>query len=173
MEKKPLKKITKVRLKNIGLFYLQRFESSVQNLREVLKRRVFKYAFENPDFDVLKANEWIEEILVEFQNAGYLCDERFAELKVRDYVLAGKPARYIKTKLKMKGISEDKVEELLENEDYDPFETALNFARKKKIGPYRIKSEDRKACFQKDLGTLVRAGFDYDIALEIMNKDMP
>ena len=70
-KEKKLKKITKERLKNIGLYYLERFESSVQNLKNVLKRRVSRYAFQNPDFNVRQVDLWIEEILGEFEKAGY------------------------------------------------------------------------------------------------------
>ena len=42
---KALRKITKQRLKNIGLYYLKRFESSEDNLRQVLRRRVNDYAY--------------------------------------------------------------------------------------------------------------------------------
>ncbi len=44
IQRRPAKKITKLRLKNIGLYYLERFESSVDNLRQVLMRRVNDYA---------------------------------------------------------------------------------------------------------------------------------
>ncbi len=169
MEKKSFKKITKNRLKNIGLFYLERFESSVQNLRDVLKRRVQKYAHANPDFKKEEAYEWIEEILSEFQSAGYLSNERFANLKIKDYLNAGKSARYIKTKLKIKGIDENKIKEILDRENYDPEKSALRFCLKKKIGPYRENDEKRNEYRQKDLGAVVRAGFDYDVAVKVLN----
>ena len=44
---KVLRKITPQRLKNIALYYLKRFESSVANLRSVLQRRVNDYAYQN------------------------------------------------------------------------------------------------------------------------------
>ncbi len=170
-KKKVLKKITKQRLKNIGLYYLERFESSVQNLRDVLKRRVDKYAYENKDFDKAQAYQWIEEVLEEFQKLNYVNDERYAELKIKDYLNAGKPARYIKTKLKAKGVNEDDVEDLLSKEDYDPKEMALKFAKKKKIGPYRLDFDEQKEFRQKDMGTLLRAGFDYEIVCDILSQN--
>ncbi len=172
MEKKSLKKITKTRLKNIGLFYLRRFESSVQNLRDVLKRRVQKYGFLNPDFNKDEAYLWIEEILEEFQKAGYLDNARFADLKIRDYLNAGKSARYIENKLKMKGIDENQIKEILKKENYDPIKNALHFCLKKKIGPYRENDEKRNEYRPKDLGALVRAGFDYDVALNVLGTNI-
>ena len=47
--------------------------------------------------------------------------------------------------------------------------TALNFARKKNLGGFREDAEKRREMRQKDMGTLVRAGFDYDLVLNILD----
>ena len=152
---KKQKKITKQRLKNIALYYLKRFESSVENK-------------ENPDFDKFVAYQWIEEILTDLQKLHYLDDDRFAEIKIRSYLKSGKPARYIINKLREKGIKENKVNDLLMEQNYDPFNMALKFVKKKKIGPYRIDDSLKNSMRQKDMATLVRAGFDYDIACKVI-----
>lgn len=169
---KKTKKITKERLKNIGLFYLERFESTVQNLRAVLKRRIDKYAFENPDFDKNEAYGWVEEILSMFENMGYVNDARYAEMKVRDYLAAGKSARYIKTKLYAKGVDENTAETLIEAQNYDGKTAALKFAQKKHIGPYRKNEEERELFRKKDMACLLRAGFNYDDVCDILNMEI-
>lgn len=169
LKTKKTKKITKERLKNIGLYYMQRFESSVQNLREVLTRRIDKYAFENKDYDKKEAYVWVEELLTEFQHLGYINDERYADFKVRDYLSAGKSARYIKTKLKQKGIKENTLDMLIESQNYDGKAAALKYAQKKHIGPYRLNDEERKNFKQKDMASLLRAGFDYDDVCDVLN----
>lgn len=166
---KVLKKITKQRLKNIALYYLKRYESSVENLRQVLKRRVNDYAYQNKEFDKSEAYGWIEEIVSDFEGYGYVNDERFIEIRVRDYINAGKSTRYIRGKLREKGISEELAGSVLENQEYDEFETALKLARKKHIGPFRVDEEIRFENRQKDMGTLVRAGFNYDIVLQVLD----
>ena len=45
------------------------------------------------------------------------------------------------------------------------------FAKKKKIGRFRKDEEEQKANRQKDLATLVRAGFDYDIAKTVLETE--
>ena len=164
------KKITPQRLKNIALYYLKRFESSVENLRQVLQRRVISYAKENPEFDKNQAFSWIEELLNDFVRLKYLDDRRFAEINVHSYLSAGKPKRYIVPKLRQKGISEQLIDEILSAEDYDVFQMALKLAKKKKIGPYRA-AEQRREFRQKDLGVLVRAGFDYDTAQDVLSYE--
>jgi len=167
--RKKTKKITKERLKNIGLYYLERFETSVQNLRDVLKRRINKYAFENPDFDKNEAYAWVEEILGSFENCGYVNDKRYAQMKVKDYLSAGKSVRYIKAKLFSKGIDENTIETIVESQDYDAMSATLRFAAKKHIGPYRTNTNERDLFKKKDMACLLRAGFDYDDVCEVLN----
>jgi len=171
-KRKPQKKITPQRLKNIALYYLKRFESSVENLRSVLYRRIDMYARENLEWNKQEAYQWAENVLTEFERLHYLDDSRYAEIKVRSYLNSGKPARYIENKLKQKGISADIVSEILSEQEYNPFEMALKLAKRKKIGPYRP-AESRREFKQKDMAVLVRAGFDYDVVCDVLNYEIP
>ena len=168
---KVLRKITPQRLKNIALYYLKRFESSVANLRSVLQRRVNDYAYQNKEFDRGEAYQWIEDILADFQRYGYLNDSRYAEIKINDYMSAGKSVRYIKGKMREKGIDEEILSALLEDQEYDEFEAALKLAKKKHIGPFRKDEEARFENRQKDMGTLVRAGFSYDVVQRVVGYE--
>ena len=168
---KKVKKMTNIRLKNIALYYLQRFDSSVDNLRQVLKRRVYDYARQATDFDINEAHEWIETLLSDFEKLGYLNDERYAEFKITSYLESGKPARYIKIKMKQKGVADDIVDKILSDSEVDEKQSALKFAQKKKIGPYRADEEAQKLNRQKDLAAMVRAGFDYETSKNIIGGD--
>lgn len=169
---KVLRKMTKPRLKNIGLYYLKRFESSVANLRNVLRRRVNDYAYHTPEFVKQEAYDWIEELLVDFQRVGYIDDARYSELKIKDYVSAGKSPRYIQGKLREKGIDENLIEKLISEQEYDPYEAAIRLARKKRIGPFSAAEEIRRERRSKDLAILVRAGFDYDVAVKVLESNI-
>ena len=76
-KRKPQKKITPQRLKNIALYYLKRFESSADNLRSVLRRRVDAYARENPQWNKQEAYVWIEDLLTQFENLHYLDESKY------------------------------------------------------------------------------------------------
>ena len=167
-QRRKQRKITPARLRNIALYYLQRFETSAANLRSVLKRRIEAYARENPEWNKQEAEQWIEDILSEFEHYHYVDDNRYAEIKINSYLNAGKPERYIKIKLQQKGVSESKIDAILQNKEYNPKEMALKLAKRKKIGPYRDQ-EQRREFRQKDMGTLIRAGFDYDIVCEVLD----
>lgn len=169
--RKAPKKISRQRLKNIALYYLKRFETSEANLRSVLKRRIDDYAYYDKAFDKAEAYGWAEELLSEFVRLKYVDDARFAEIKIRGYLAAGKSPRYIMGKLKEKGIDEHLAERLLDEQEYNPFEMALKLARKKKIGPYSASDEIRRERRSKDLAVLVRAGFDYDTAVKVLETE--
>ena len=162
---------TKTRLKNIALYYLERFESSENSLADVLKRRVDKYVFENKDYNPEQAYEWIREIVDECVKQNYVNDERFATFKISSYLKAGKSRRYIEQKLKLKGIDDRIISKIFDETEYSEYDTALDFARKKKICAFRKDTTSRLANRQKDLATLVRAGFSYDVAKDVLDAE--
>lgn len=162
---------TKARLRHIALYYLDRFESSEENLRAVLKRRIDKYAFFDRTYNPNEAYQWAEEVIEECLKQNFVNDERYAEFKVNNYLSIGKSRRYIEQKLKQKGIDENVVAKFFDEENYSELETALNFAKKKKIGRFREDESKRADNRQKDLAALVRAGFDYDVAKIVLEDE--
>ncbi len=169
--KKAPKKITPQRLKNIALYYLKRFETSTSNLRLVLKRRIDDYCYYDKDFDKFEAYSWLDNLLDDFVRLKYVDDERFAEIKIRGYLAMGKSVRYIVGKLREKGIDEDLVMKFLSTQEYDPFASALKLAQKKKIGPYSVDCDTRLKRRSKDLAILIRAGFDYDVCVRVLDME--
>ena len=162
------RKMSKKRLQNIALYYLERFDSSAENLRQVLKRRVADYAHKIEDFDPAPAEIWIEEIVADFEHFGYINDARYADLKIEAYINAGRPERYIRAKMQQKGVDKSVVDAVLQNHEFDEDKMAAEFARKKKIGPWRSDEEARRLNRQKDLAAMVRAGFAYDTAQKVI-----
>ncbi|MBP5699129.1 MAG: regulatory protein RecX [Alphaproteobacteria bacterium] len=162
---------TKSRLRNIALYYLERFESSEENLRIILRRRIDKYVFFNKEYNPMQAYQWVEDVIAECLSQNFINDKRFADFKINNYLQAGKSRRYIEQKLKQKGIDEKIIEQYFAQINYSEFDSALSFARKKKIGRFRENDEDRLENRQKDLAALVRAGFDYDVAKEILEPE--
>lgn len=148
------KKITPQRLKNIALYYLDRFDASSEKLKSVLMRRVQKAVMAGDEVSP-EAHGWIDEIVQDMQRLGYVNDHRFCENKVRQYLNAGKSNRYIMSKLCEAGIDSDVICSFLPD---DELEQAQIFVRKKRLG----------GDYQKDLAKLARAGFSYDIAQKVL-----
>ena len=151
-----MKKITPQRLKNMAIYYLQRYDAGSHKLRTVLIRKIKKAQMEIPVPN--EAFIWVEQVIEQMQNLGYVNDTRYAENMVRRLSQSGKSKTFIKNKLKMEGISEAMFETLFS--DTDDLTQARLYVRKKKLG----------RDFQKDLAKLARAGFSYDIARQALNQ---
>jgi len=161
---KPQRPVTQKRLKNVALFYLSKYESSAENLRRVLKRRVLKAKLSGADVPA-ETETWIEEIITSVTAAGYVDDKRFAQNLIEKYKAAGKSVKFIVQKLKNAGIQTESAD----IGDIDEQEAANRLVKKKKLGPFRP-PEKRKECFKKDLAVLARAGFSFDVACKALEQ---
>ena len=173
-KRKTPRKITADYLHNSGLYYLERFSSCSENFRRVMRRKISKSCYAHPDQDENKCHEMLEELIIKFERLDLLNDRTYARAQITTLRRRGKSTRYIQNHLTGKGLSADHISAALfhyaeEHSDDQGDETAaLTFARKKKIGPYRG-SKEKNA--QKELSSLARAGFSYDIARKIIELD--
>lgn len=165
-EAKTSRPLTAKRLTNIALYYLGRYESSVEQLRKVLSRRVFKEKLKGADIPA-DVESVIESILAKMVSDGYVDDRRFAESVVRKCQTAGKSRQFLIGKLKTAGIDSDLIRELTDGLLDSDLDAARRFVQKKKIGFYRP-LEKQKECFKKDLAAMARAGFSFDVAKQAL-----
>jgi regulatory protein len=171
--KKP-KKITKKRLKNIALYYLERYESSEKNLEQLLLRRAKKSSFYH-ELDMEEVKGWIREVIDFAKEYSFVDDERYTKNKVRNLMARGNSVKQIIQKIMQKGVSKDLIEQEIEKiskqKDVDiNLIQAIKYAKKKKLGVFSTK-ERTKEKNVKDFASLARAGFNYDIVKEIMSAD--
>ena len=140
-------------IKNKAIYFLSRREYSKLELTSRLK----KY----PDFE----DEEIYRVIDELITKDYLSDLRFSEQYVKMLVNRGYGFNKIKYELKLKGISEDRVLELLNNSDINWQNKALELAHRK--------YGDRKITDQKELLKIQRhlysKGFEIDIIYKVIN----
>lgn len=173
---KPPRRPTPERLANIALHHLERYASSAENLRRVLERRVFKAARHYEDLDLDQANGWIDALITRYVSSGLLDDRAYAEGRARSMTGRGNSQRQIRMKLMAKGLSADDIDGALvalQKEHADPeLAAAVKLARRRRLGPYAdpTKRADR---FDKDLATLARAGFSYDLARRVIEAEDP
>jgi regulatory protein len=102
-----------------------------------------------------------------YQGSGVLNDARFAKNLASQLTTRGKSSRMIAQKLTLRGVSRELTGELMatrrEAEPEAELEAARAFARKRRLGAYRD-AETRALYRQKDLASLARQGFSFDIA---------
>ena len=164
-------KATPAYLKRAALFYLDRYATSAENLRRVLRRKVQRSArFHEIDRPACEAA--IEELIARFLRSGLLDDAGYAEIRARSLFRRGQSLRAIRQGLAQKGVGKDEAEAALarlrEENAAPDLTAALAYARRRRLGPYRSdpEREDRR---ERDLAALARRGFAADIALAVID----
>ena len=166
-ERKAPKKISKTYLENAALYYLQRYATSAENLKRILLRKVKRscafHQVPTEDFVPL-----VDELVARYMAVGLVDDKVFAQARVTSLRRQGHSGRSIIARLQVKGLSATQIEAALKNVDQeheDPeMSAALAYTRRKKLGAYRKKTTTDPKDLQKELASMGRAGFSYEIA---------
>ncbi|HUC60732.1 MAG TPA: RecX family transcriptional regulator [Alphaproteobacteria bacterium] len=177
--KKPArpKPITPERLERAALFYLGRYASSAEGLRRVLLRRLKRARLEPGEAAHRDAVAAIDRLVARFAANGLLDDRKYAEAQAASLHRRGIARRRIGQRLGVKGVARDDVEAALatldlgaETHESDAVDlaAALALARRKRLGPHRPAAE-RKVMRARDLASLARAGFAYDVARRVID----
>ncbi|NQV48395.1 MAG: RecX family transcriptional regulator [Rhodospirillaceae bacterium] len=176
-KKKPKvpRKVTRSSLENAALYYLERFATSVENMRRVLYRRVDKSA-RHHETDPEEGRALVDDLIRRYVASGLLDDRVYANAQAITMHRRGKSTRAIRAWLMQKAASGEAIDQALENlaEDaVDPdLAAAIRHARRRRLGPYRTRQADEKTR-DKELASLARAGFSYGIARRVIDaKDI-
>ncbi|WP_428676190.1 regulatory protein RecX [Reyranella sp.] len=170
--------ITAKYLQNAAVFYLERYASSAEGLRRVLRRRVSKARLlDAPVMD--NVDEAIEAVVQKFVSAGLLDDRAFAQTKARSLHRRGLSGRLTRQRLQVAGVGREDVDKAMEALDDElgtapaerEMQAALAFARRRRLGPWRMK--DREANKARDLASMARAGFAYALARKVVEAADP
>ena len=166
------RKVTPTSLRNAALYYLQRYASSSENLREVLTRRV-RRAERHHEIDRDEAASWIDAIVEDFQKSGLLDDRTYAEARVQTMFRQGRSQRRMALELRNKGVASADIDAALatlatEHQAHDRT-AALRYVRRRRLGPYRQRA--REEYRDRDLAAVARAGFDYETARRVIDAE--
>lgn len=135
--------VSPVGIERAALGYLERFDSSVANLRRVLQDRIRRARQRSTEpVDVQTAKRHVEELLARYQDSGLLDDRRFGSNLLLGLRRRGVSSRAARMKLLSKGVAEDLVQELLGREAEEALgdselEAALAYVRRRRLGHYR------------------------------------
>ena len=167
------KKATPGYLERAALFYLDRYATSADNLRQVLRRKVARSARVHGT-DPAAGEDAIDALIARFLESGLLDDARYAETRARSLTRRGQSLRGIRLQLLQKGVGEDEIAAALaglHDESGDPeLAAALAYARRRRIGPFRAGAE-RPAQRERDLAALARRGFASDLVLKVIDAE--
>jgi regulatory protein len=172
--RKPPRAITADYLDKAALFYLERYASSAENLARVLMRRVEKAARAGIS-DREEGRALVAALVERCRASGLLDDRTYAEGRAKTLLRQGRPRAAIRRRLAAKGVGADAIDAAigsLVEESVDPdLSAAIAFARRRRVGPYRLK--DRANFRDRDLAALGRAGFSYDLARKVVAAETP
>ena len=159
--KKPPEPLTRLKVEQMALAYVNRFDCTATKLKRHLAERVRKQGgHEN-------AEAWIDELVERYLGSGVLNDARFAKNLATQLTTRGKSSRMISQKLAMRGVPAEVAQDLMttrrQDEPNAELDAARAFARKRRLGPHRD-AEKRAEYRQKDLAALARQGFSFDTA---------
>ena len=156
-------------LREAALTYLARYSATEASLRQVLHRRIDRWARQAAGQDATAegtatAKAVADGVVASLVELGLLSDAAFAETRARRLALTGNSRRAIAAKLMAKGISPDRARAVATKDDATELVAALILTRKRRIGPFRAAAHDHN----RELGVLARAGFPRDVALRAL-----
>ena len=166
------KKLSERCLRNAGEYYLNRFPASSNHFITVMTRKIDRSCRAHPDQD---RTEWIthvkEVVAPYFEKLGFLNDELFGKGLFNSLKRRRLSRNEIYRRMTLKGLAREQVNALLsdENDGVNDREAVLTFAKKKKIGKFRLLPTHDENEKRRDLGKLARAGFSYDVAMSVFD----
>lgn len=160
---KKRKKVSLSYLENAGLYYLERFSASEGQFRRVMARKIDKSCRDHPEQSKEDCMGMLESVIVKFRELGYLNDSVYAKSLLYTLQQKGFSRTRILLTLKSKGLSSVTTEPLGESmpDSHDRY-AAIRFMQRKRLGPFSSRPRDNAA--QRDLASMARAGFSYDVA---------
>ena len=171
-KRKPPRAVTLAYLERAALAYLERYASSKENLRRVIRRKIEKRCRLRGEAPA-PFYPFVDEVVERCTRAGLLDDARYAEARVATLRRRGGSARTIEARLSAKGIGRETIATALHgrerDRDADEEAAAHAFACRRKLGPYR--SGERKPFREKDTAALARAGFPVGIVRRVIEAD--
>ncbi|HYE00349.1 MAG TPA: RecX family transcriptional regulator [Alphaproteobacteria bacterium] len=173
---RPARRITPQYLENSALHYLQRFSSSAEGVRQVLRRKL-----RHGDLDedqTAEAERWIDAVVEKLTGLGLISDSGFAAARAASLHRRGTAVRGIRARLAAKGVDADTIAEAVDDlADRSGAETtrdldlaaAVALARRRRLGPYR--TQRRQEMRERDIAALCRGGFGLDLARQVVDAE--
>lgn len=147
-------------------------EEENKALDYALNLLTYRQRSEKEIYDSLKRkgyiDEHIENVISSCKDKNYINDKIFAKSFINDKINLNKhgPER-IKHELRLKGVSKEIINEVLDYDRNDQYRFAKEVADKKM---YSYRNDDKNAVYRKMSGFLQRRGFSYDIISKVVRE---
>ncbi|MCJ9430201.1 regulatory protein RecX [Kordiimonas marina] len=168
-------KVSEAWLERAAIHYLGRYAATEERLRDVLSRKVRRRNEEGvPPSE--EQQGWIDAVVAKCVGYGYVDDTTYATQRTQSLLRKGKPPRTILQDLRHKGVSAETAAGVLEDAEERADESlvlqaAAAFVKRRRFGVFRRPGKDADDQRQKELASLMRAGFPYGIAQEVLQME--
>lgn len=162
--------VTPAALEAAALHYLERYASSVENLRRVLMRRIER-AVRAGVVEREEGRARVAAVVERLQARRLIDDAAYADGRARSLSRQGRSRAVIKRTLAAKGVVSDAIDAALDtlaDSGETDVQAAVRFARRRRLGPFRA-AKERAAKRDRDLAALGRAGFSYEVARRVVD----
>ena len=162
--------VTPAALEAAALHYLERYASSVENLRRVLMRRIERAARAGA-IERADGRARVADIVERLRQRRLVDDAAYADGRARSLSRQGRSRAMIARRLAAKGVEVSAIEAALETlaeAGETDVQAALRFARRRRLGPFRA-AKERAVRRDRDLAALGRAGFSYEVARRVVD----
>jgi regulatory protein len=149
-------------LNRLALAYVGRYATTQKKLSDYLMRKVREsdWADEHPPP--------ISNIVNRMVTLNYVDDAAFAAMKGESLTRRGYGPLRVKMALRNAGIGSNDASDAQERADDAALESALAYAKKRKIGPFSVINTTDPKLKAKALASMCRAGHSYEVAARIV-----
>jgi len=158
--------------------YLERYATSEQNLKHVLRRKIDRLCQKYDLEPIAETSEWIDQTVAKMVDLELLNDQAYALSKAKSYINRGNSRRMTEKKLQAKGLNTADIQYALaeidksfaqSDADEEKIElyAAVKYARRRRFGAFAKKVSDNEQ-HQKHINSMCRAGFAYDFAKQVL-----
>lgn len=157
--RRPVPPLDRAALERLALRYVERFATTRGRLTDYLRRKIRERGWDGEAVDPA-------EIAEKFAELGYIDDRAYGEAKANAMARRGLGARRVAGALHQARVKGEDAEAIAPGIAERAVETALAFARRKRIGPFATDVADRELR-EKQIGAMLRAGHAPTLARRI------
>lgn len=158
-------------LDRLALGYAGRYATSRARLRDYLQRKLDQHGWVDGEPRSADAERARDAVVARMAELGYVDDQAFARMRSEGLARRGYGQRRVTAALANAGIAADDADDAMRAVEADPFDIALAFARRRRIGPFDAQrlDPDRR---RRAIAALMRAGHDYGIAQRVVDAEI-
>lgn len=152
-------------LERSALRYVERFATTRGKLADYLTRKLRERGWAE------EGSPPVETLVERFADLGYIDDRAWGEAKAASMARRGLGARRVRQTLGAAGIAGEDMAAIADALAEGTIESAVAFARRKRIGPFGTPVDDR-AAIERQVGQMVRAGHSPMLARRIATTSL-